>query len=83
MAFFPNKCGRCGTTTNVLIGSYFDTKMTCDICCDREKEHPDYTYARGVESEEVRNGNFNYKGVGFPGWEGRVSGWESRIAVGV
>jgi hypothetical protein len=59
----PGKCDRCGQPSNVFKGSIFNEEMICMDCIESEKERPDYTLAKQKEAEEVRKGNFNYKGL--------------------
>ena len=37
----------------------------CMKCKDEETKHKDYNKARDREIEEVRKGNYNFKGIGF------------------
>ena len=60
------QCERCNTKTNVTSGSYFNTQMICVECKDKEKSHEKYAEARKVEAEHVRNGNYNFEGIGLP-----------------
>lgn len=60
------QCERCNTKTNVTIGSYFNTQMICVECMEKEIKHEKYDEARRVESEQVKNGNYNYPGIGLP-----------------
>jgi len=65
-------CQRCQRETSLTTGSYFNTQMLCSECSAEEARHPDYEYARTVEGEAVRGGDYNYPGVGWPGKNGRV-----------
>jgi hypothetical protein len=66
------RCHRCGKETNVHTMSRFNTDLICPECEDDERSHPDYEYARDVEAQACRGGNYNHPGVGWPGREGRV-----------
>jgi hypothetical protein len=66
-------CDRCGRKTSITIMSRFNTQTLCMECEGEEKYHPDYKYAAAREMEEVRKGNLNYPGVGWPGEKGRVT----------
>lgn len=57
-------CDRCNEKTNgVTTMSWFNTDVICMECSELEKEDPDYDAAKEYESEEVRRGNTNFKGV--------------------
>jgi len=45
--------------------SRFNTECICLKCADKEKGHPDYCKAVEAEIEAIRNGNFNFKGIGL------------------
>lgn len=59
-------CKRCGETTSFFITSMFNTDTICAACLDREQAHPDYEKARRAEADQVRQGNFNFPGIGLP-----------------
>lgn len=59
-------CERCGKRTRVFSMSFFNEDMCCSECLEKEKNHPSYEYAKMVELEEVKKGNYNYKGIGKP-----------------
>lgn len=59
-------CDRCGNESLSSTGSFFNTDQICLPCSKREREHPQYEEARRVESEQVRQGNYNFQGVGLP-----------------
>lgn len=60
------KCDRCKDETSVTRGSWFNTDMICNKCDAKERAHPDYQHAKSVEMTHVRNGNFNFEGIGLP-----------------
>lgn len=60
------KCNRCHTETNVHTMSMFNTQDICMTCKEKEKLHPLYEMAVRVELNEVKQGNFNFKGIGLP-----------------
>lgn len=66
------KCARCQAEVFATIMSRFNTDIICIPCEEEEKQHPDYGYARDTEIAEVRKGNMNFPGVGWPGKEGRI-----------
>ena len=60
------QCERCNTKTIATTGSYFNTQMICVECKDKEESHEKYNEAVEVEAEHVRNGNYNFEGIGLP-----------------
>lgn len=64
--FMPKNCQRCGKETNCMIMSMFNTDMICEECKERERNHKDYERAREIEYQEVKRGNYNFKGIGKP-----------------
>jgi hypothetical protein len=65
-------CDRCGAQTHIYTLSWFNTQSICIDCLHSEEAHPDFAYAKQVESSHVAKGNLNFQGVGWPGVEGRV-----------
>ena len=62
-----DNCDRCGLPlTSGRIMSMFNTDCICMECKDKERSHPLYEKAQGKEMEEVKRGNYNYKGIGYP-----------------
>ena len=66
-------CDRCSKATNRVKMSWFNTDNLCLSCQTQEEAHPDFTFAKDVEHEAVKNGNTNFPGVGWPGIKGRVN----------
>lgn len=64
--FFTQKnCDRCGgSLENGRIMSMFNEDCICLDCKDKETKDKNYEKAREVELEEVRKGNYNFKGIG-------------------
>lgn len=62
----PSSCDRCGATNVTLSMSMFNTDMICFECERKEKRHPKYKEALRTEYDAIKNGNFNFKGVGKP-----------------
>jgi hypothetical protein len=60
------RCERCGKLTIGLIMSIFNTEMICIDCKEKEDVHPDYRRAKNRELEAVKQGNYNFKGIGKP-----------------
>ena len=60
------KCERCGREARVSIGSMFNTEQVCLDCKEREEAHPLYAEARRREAQAVRQGDYNFRGIGLP-----------------
>ena len=45
--------------------SMFDYSLICLPCQTAEHKHPDYEKAREAELQAVKNGNQNFKGIGY------------------
>lgn len=60
------RCQRCYKETFATIMSMFDTKMICMDCAQKERSHPEYQKAKEAELNAVKNGNYNYQGIGYP-----------------
>jgi len=41
--------------------------MICETCAGRERRHPEFEEARRAEEAAVRNGDFEFPGIGKPG----------------
>jgi hypothetical protein len=64
MSLQNGRCDRCGAETGFLTGSYFNTDMVC-LACDREERASDrFAEAQRAENEAVRQGDFNFRGIG-------------------
>ncbi|MCQ4922203.1 hypothetical protein NE686_03845 [Tissierella carlieri] len=65
--FFTKKnCDRCGKDLkDGRIMSMFNEECICMECKDKETKDKDYEKARDKELEEVRKGNYNFKGIGY------------------
>jgi len=59
-------CDRCGSTTSIFSGSYFNTDTICMVCQEKEAAHPQYAEAKRIENEAVMRGDYNYPGIGLP-----------------
>lgn len=60
------ECERCGADTISSICSMFSTEQICPSCATKEQKHPDYERARRAEAKAVRNGDYNFEGIGKP-----------------
>ena len=57
-------CDRCGgSLKGVRIMSMFNEDCICMSCKDKETKDPEYKKAVEADQEEIRKGNFNYKGI--------------------
>lgn len=63
--FFTQKhCDRCGgSLENGRIMSRLNTDCICMKCSEKEKQDKDYDNAVEAEHEEIKKGNYNYKGL--------------------
>lgn len=65
MNHYP-RCERCGKETQVSTCSRFNTQQICMECAKVEREHPLYGLARDIEYEHIKQGDYNYEGIGLP-----------------
>ncbi|MGF7184724.1 hypothetical protein GGQ84_000809 [Desulfitispora alkaliphila] len=63
--FFSQKhCDRCkGSLKGGRIMSMFSEDVLCMSCKDKETKDPEYKKAVEADHEEIKKGNFNYKGI--------------------
>jgi hypothetical protein len=63
--FFSQKyCNRCKKDLKSgRIMSAFSEECICMDCSEKEKQDPEYEKARKAEHEEIKNGNYNFKGI--------------------
>lgn len=63
--FFSQKhCDRCkGSLKGGRIRSMFSEDVLCMTCKDKETKDPEYKKAVEADHEEIKKGNFNYKGI--------------------
>ena len=59
-------CPRCSKESCSRSMSIFNTQDICLECKCKEEQHPDYEKALQKELEEIKKGNFNFKGIGKP-----------------
>lgn len=64
--FFTQKyCDRCGgDLTGGRIMSMFNEECICMKCKAEEKKRLDYKQAVDADHEEIKNGNYNFNGIG-------------------
>ena len=65
--FFRKKhCARCGADlTNGRIMSMYNEDCICLACKEKERQRPDYVEACIAEAEQIKQGNFDFKGIGY------------------
>lgn len=63
--FFSQKfCDRCGgSLEGGRIMSMINTECICLACKEKEKARKDYEKAVEAEQDEIKKGNYNYKGI--------------------
>jgi len=70
---FDGTCQRCEQESRWHTMSWFNTDFICNDCNEKEQSHPDFVFAKHVEQLHVKNGIYNYPGVGWPGENDRLS----------
>ncbi len=65
--FFSQKnCDRCGKPlTDGRTMSMFNTDCICMECKRKEVENPNYKTASEADQKAIKNGDFNFPGIGF------------------
>ena len=65
--FFTQKtCDRCGgSLKSGRIMSMYNTDCICMDCKKKEREREDYHNAVEADHEQIRNGNYNFEGIGL------------------
>jgi hypothetical protein len=62
--FTQNFCDRCrGSLSGGRTMSMFNTQCICMDCKDKETKRNDYKDAVKADNEEIKKGNYNYKGI--------------------
>lgn len=64
--FDAQTCDRCHGPLLARTMSRFNTDTICLPCQTKEKAHPDYPKAAAAELEAVKQGNYNFGGIGKP-----------------
>jgi hypothetical protein len=65
-SFITMCCDRCGQVTGSFKMSWFNTDIICSICDIAENLHPDIDKARKADTEAVKQGEYNFPGIGKP-----------------
>ena len=64
--FTQTHCDRCGgSLKDGRIMSMYSTECICMKCKDEERKRPDYRRAVEADHEHIRNGDYNFKGIGY------------------
>ena len=59
-------CQRCNKPTNgITIMSMFSAQIICMDCKKKETQDPRYADAVKADVEQIKKGNFNFKGIGL------------------
>jgi len=63
--FFTQKhCDKCGgDLKSGRIMSKFNEDCICIPCSDKEKQDPDYDKAVKADHEQIKQGNYNFRGI--------------------
>ncbi|MEK3988444.1 gamma-glutamylcyclotransferase [Robertmurraya sp. FSL R5-0851] len=62
--FSQTHCDRCGgNLKSGRIMSMYNTNCICMSCKDKESKRTDYGEAVKADHEEIKKGNYNYKGI--------------------
>ena len=59
-------CNRCYNETYAHTMSMFNTQEICMDCMDKEMKHSDYKKAQDADHQQIKQGNYNFKGIGKP-----------------
>jgi hypothetical protein len=59
------RCDRCHVETIIYTLSKFNVDNICLHCATDERQAPGYRHACQVEEDQVRQGNYNFRGVGL------------------
>ena len=62
--FIQKNCDRCKNhLRNGRTMSAFNTQCICMECAEKERTDPEYKKAKDAEIDEIKKGNYNYKGI--------------------
>ncbi|MCR4719749.1 MAG: gamma-glutamylcyclotransferase [Firmicutes bacterium] len=65
--FTTTKCDRCGgSLEGGRIMSMFNEDCICMECSAKERQLPEFKKASEAELAEIKRGNYNFKGIGYP-----------------
>lgn len=64
--FSQTHCDRCGgDLSNGRTVSMFNEDCICMKCKAAERKRADYKKASDADNEQIRQGNYNFKGIGL------------------
>ena len=63
--FKVDKCDRCGKTLTSRTMSMFNEDVICMECKREEEKRSDYKKAVEADHEQIKMGNYNFKGIGL------------------
>lgn len=64
--FTQTKCDRCGgSLEDGRTMSMFNEDCICMKCKAEERKRDDYSKAVQADHEQIKQGNYNFKGIGF------------------
>ncbi|MBQ2670598.1 MAG: gamma-glutamylcyclotransferase [Alphaproteobacteria bacterium] len=64
--FTKTLCDRCHKPFGgTRIMSMYNTDCICMVCKEAETKRADYKLAQDADMKEIRNGNYNYQGIGY------------------
>ena len=64
--FTQQKCSRCSNDlSSGRIMSMFNEDCICMECSKKERNREDYKKAVEADHEQIRSGNYNFKGIGL------------------
>ena len=46
--------------------SVFNTQMICEMCQQKERQHPKFQEARQADQDAISKGDYNFPGIGLP-----------------
>lgn len=65
--FEKTHCDRCRKPLNgIRQMSMYNEDCLCMDCIESEKKRPDYKAAAEADHAEIRKGNYNFQGIGYP-----------------
>ena len=68
MFFEKTNCDRCHKPLNGMrMMSMCNEDCLCMDCIEEERKHSDYKLAVEADHAEIRKGNYNFKGIRYPG----------------
>ncbi len=66
MTMFRENCDRCHKPTNgMTIMSMYNEQVICMECKGKERKREDYNKAVQADVDEIKKGNYNFKGIGL------------------